>query len=256
MTLTVQPLRFTDNIEEMTRLLTALGLSVSITSDKPGWGVLAGRSGTVALHSAASSDTGAPQGSTCLSFEDSDLDALARRLATAGFGNDAHPGESIVYDEAYGRAITITVHGEELTINGTSGDLYGYTSTGVAPGPDAGDLRVTPIRFVDDQTADRRLLEALGLSVVGEASSDFTQLALPEPGGAVGLHHIYTDELPIVPGPFAVQLTFETATPLPEIVQRAQSAGAAARLNASEFGDFVTVTDPDGQEIQVHATTA
>ncbi len=254
MSLTVQPIRFTDNIEEMTRLLVALGLSVSVTSDKGGWAVLAGRAGTVALHSAADSASGAKHGQTSLSFETDALDELARRLTASGFGNADHPGESMVYDEAYGRAISITVGDEELTINGRSDDLYGYSSTGVQPG--AGDLRVTPIRFVDDQTADRRLLESLGLSVVGEASPEFTQLALPDPGGAVGLHHLYTDELPVVPGPFAIQLTFETSTPLAEIVQRAKAAGAAATLNESEFGDFVTITDVDGQEIQVHTASA
>lgn len=253
MSLTVQPLRFTDNIDDMTRLLTALGLSVSVTSDKGGWVVLAGRAGTVALHSAADSDRGAQQGETCLSFEETELDALARQLVASGFGNADHPDESMVYDEAYGRAITITVDGEELTINGRSDDLYGYSSTGVESGPEAGDLRVTPIRFVADQTDDRRLLESLGFSLVGEADPHFTQLALPDAGGSVCLHYPYTDELPIVPGPFAIQLTFETTAPLPEIVQRAESAGAAAKLNESEFGDFVTITDPDGQQIQVHS---
>lgn len=256
MSLTVQPIRFTDNVEEMARLLVALGLSVSVTSDKGGWVVLAGRTGTVALHSASDSATGAGRGQTSLSFETDALDDLARRLTASGFGNADHPEESMVYDEAYGRAITITAGGEQLIINGRSDDLYGYSSTGVTPGTDAGDLRVTPIRFVDDQSADRRLLESLGFSLVGEASPDFTQLALPDPGGSVGLHGIYTDELPILPGPFAIQLTFETATALPEIVQRAQSAGAEAKLNESEFGDFVTITDADGQQIQVHAASA
>lgn len=256
MSLTVQPLRFTDNIEAMTRLLTALGLSVDITSDKGGWVVLSGRAGTVALHSAAESATGAKQGSTCLSFDETALDDLARQLVASGFGNAGHPDESMVYDEAYGRAITITVGSDQLIINGRSEDLYGYSSTGVVPGPAAGDLRVTPIRFVDDQSADRRLLESLGFCLVGEANLYFTQLALPDPGGAVGLHRAGDAELPVIPGPFAIQLTFETATPLPEIVQRAESAGAAATLHKSEFGDFVTVIDPDDQQIRVHSASA
>lgn len=256
MSLTVQPIRFTDNVEAMSRLLVALGLAVSITSDKGGWVVLAGRTGSVALHSASGATSGARQGQTCLAFETDALEDLARRLTASGFGSAGHLEESMVYDEAYGRALTITSGEDELTINGRSEDLYGYTSTGVEPGPDAGDLRVTPIRFVDDQASDRRLLEALGFAVVGVAGPDFTQLTLPDPGGAVGLHHVYTDELPIVPGPFAIQLTFETTTPLPEIVERATTAGAQATLNESEFGDFATITDVDGQEIQVHACSA
>lgn len=252
MNLFVQPIRFTDDIDAMTRLLTTLGLRVALTADKGGWVVLAGRAGTVALHSAADAATGARPGHTSLCFEASDLPALARRLTAGGFGDDGHPAGSMVYDEAYGRAITVTLNDEELTINGTSDDLYGYTSTGVTPGPDAGDLRVTPIRFIDDQAPDRRLLEALGFALVGEANEHFTQLTLPGAGGSVGLH-LAGDESRVIPGPFAVQLSFETATPLPEIMQRAAAADATTALHESEFGDHVTITDPDGQQIQVHA---
>lgn len=252
MTLLVQPIRFTDNIDAMSNLLKALGLSVSISSDKGGWVVFAGQTGTVALHSAADSARGAQQGETSLSFEATDLEELARRLTANGFGNDGHPEESLVYDEAYGRAITITIGSEELIINGRSDDLYGYSSTGVTPGPDASDLRVTPIRFVDDQMADRRLLEALGFTVVGEPSEYFTKLTLPDPGGSVGLHPT-GDESRVIPGPFAVGLSFETTTALSEIVRRAESADAPAQLHESEWGDHVAITDPDGQQLQVHA---
>lgn len=253
MTLFVQPIRFTDNLDEVTKLLVALGLSVNITSDKGGWVELSGQAGTVALHSAADSASGASQGETTLSFAETELEALARQLVERGFGNDDHPGESMVYDEAYGRAINITLGKDQLVVNGRSDDLYGYSSTGVEPG--VGDLRVTPIRFVDDQGPDRRLLEALGFSVTGEAGDDFTKLSLPGAGGSVGLHHTGAG-IPVIPAPFAVQLTFETTTPLAEIIERATSAGAAAQLHESEFGDHVSIADPDGQQIQVHTAPA
>lgn len=255
MSLTVQPIRFTDNVEQMTRLLVALGLSVSLTSDKGGWVVLAGRTGSVALHSVSGATSGPRQGQTNLSFETDVLEELAGELTANGFGSADHPDESMVYDEAYGRAITITSGKDELTINGRSDDLYGYTSTGVTPGLEAGDLLVTPIRFVDDQRADRRLLEALGFAVVGEADEQFTRLSLPGTGGAVGLHPAGV-QIRVVPGPFAVQLHFETATPLAEMIQRAESAGVAAELRESEFGAHVTITDADGQEIQVDSAMA
>lgn len=253
MTLFVQPIRFTSNVDAMSDLLVALGLSVNITSDKGGWTVLSGRAGTVGLHSAADSASGARPGQTGLSFEETALVDLARQLTERGFGNEGHPEESMMYDEAYGRAITISLGGDNLVINGRSDDLYGYSSTGIEPG--VGDLRVTPIRFVDDQAPDRRLLEALGFALVGEASEHFTQLALPGAGGSVGLHPA-GGELRVIPGPFAVQLTFETTTPLTEIMQRATSAGAESTLVDSEFGDHVTITDPDGQRIQVHSAAA
>ncbi|RNI20278.1 hypothetical protein [Flexivirga caeni] len=253
MTLFVQPIRFTDNVDTMAKFLAALGLSVSLTSDKGGWTVLAGATGTVALHSAADATSEAKPGSTSLSFEETALDELARRLVATGFGDAGHPGESMVYDEAYGRAISITLGGEELVVNGQSDDLYGYTSTGVEPG--VGDLRVSPIRFVDDQGPDRRLLEALGFRVVGKASEHFTGLALPGVGGSVGLHPT-SDEARVIPGPFAVQLSFETATPLAEVIERVTAVGTAATLHESPWGDHVSITDPDGQPVLVHAAPA
>lgn len=256
MSLTVQPLRFTDNIDAMTRLLTALGMSVSVTSDKGGWVVLSGRTGTVALHTVADASSGAQRGQTSLSFEATELEQLAQQLTAAGFGNGDRPDESMVYDEAYGHALTITVGGEALTINAAIEDLYGYSSTGVRPGPGTGDLHVTPIRFVDDQAADRRLLEALGFSLIGEASPDFTELSLPDSGGSVGLHPLVSSETGFASGPFAVQLHFSTTTPLTQIIERAASVGIAAQLHESEFGDHVTITDPDGQQIQVHTSPA
>lgn len=252
MTLFVQPIRFTDNIDEMARLLATLGLSVSITSDKGGWVELSGRTGTVALHSAADSATGAQRGQTLLSFAETDLEALARKLVARGFGNDDHPEESMVYDEAYGQAITITRGTDQLTINGRSDDLYGYSSTGTEPG--VGDLRVVPIRFVDDPVPDQRMLEALGFSLDGDTDERFTKLALPGTGGAVGLHPT-GGETPVISGSFAVQLHFGTGAPLPDIIRRAESAGAAATLYESEFGAHVAISDPDGQQIQVHPAT-
>lgn len=250
MSVLVRPIRFSNDVSAMATFLEAMGLTASVTSDQGGWATLQARTGGVSLHSAASSDTGGKPGQTSLCFDADDLEGLTGQLQEAGYsGPDGEP--LVVNDQAYGRDLAVVVDGQRLTINGVMDDLYGYRSTGAEPG--TGDLDVCPIRFVADQTQDRRLLEALGLSVRGEATPEFTLLALPGAGGAVGLHHPYTDDLPIVPGPFAVQLTFETTTPLSQIVDRAKAAGAPATLNASEFGDFVTITDPDGQEIQVHA---
>ncbi len=49
-----------------------------------------------------------------------------------------------------------------------------------------------------------------------------------------------------------MQLTFETAEPLVEVAERLADNGFDAPITREDFGAFVTVTDPDGQEVQIH----
>lgn len=119
-----------------------LGLAVHIELEGGGWVDLAAGGGRVALHSATGSDTGGLPGQTRLSFEVDDVETLAVRLIAAGF-EDATP-----YDEAYGRALTVTDPlGDQLIIDERIEDLYGYRLH------DAGgaqrSTRVVPVRFTD-----------------------------------------------------------------------------------------------------------
>jgi hypothetical protein len=71
--------------------------------------------------------------------------------------------------------------------------------------------------------------------------------------GYVGLHHIYSDDLPIVGGAAAVHLTFSTEEPLDDVARRLVDSGHGdASVSRQEFGAMLTVTDPDGQQVQVH----
>lgn len=51
MTLFVQPIHVTNNLDAMSNLLVALRLSAKITTDNDNWAVLPGRGSTLALHS-------------------------------------------------------------------------------------------------------------------------------------------------------------------------------------------------------------
>lgn len=83
----VQPIRFTDDVAAMRDFLTVLGLRARLESDRGGWVDLASGGGRAALHSAATSATGAIHGETHLSFETDDVDAWligSRRPASRG----------------------------------------------------------------------------------------------------------------------------------------------------------------------------
>jgi len=169
--LVVRPVRFTDNVEQVRRLLEALGLRPRLESEGGGWVDMVAGGGMVALHSARNSARHAPSGLTSLSFEADDIDALAKRLDAAGVP------DVVVYDEAYGRVLTCRDPlGDEIAVDERSVDLYGYRAhdpAGVRPG-----LRVMPVRFADPLGPYGGFLAALGLEPRGEPDAHFTGYAL------------------------------------------------------------------------------
>lgn len=114
--LAVQPIWYQTDLAEPHRILAAIGLRPRITSDAGTWiDFTADGGGLAALHQHA-------EGKTDLSLEYiGDLDALAESLSRAGF-------TASVIDEAYNRTLLVdTPDGDQLWVNGTIDDLYGYT---------------------------------------------------------------------------------------------------------------------------------
>jgi hypothetical protein len=244
----VRPVRFTDNIEPMRAFLELIGLRSRIESLRGGWIELVADGGVVALHSVATADSGAKQGQTSLSFEADDVDAIAAALA------DAAVPDVTIYDEAYGRVLTFTDPlGDRLAIDEQMTDLYGYRAL---PGRKPVGPIVMPVRFCDPAGPYGRLLQVLGLEPVGEINEYYVNFAAAGgERGLVGLHRVFGDILPIVAGSGSVQLTFSSAEPLREIAGRLTDAGFTARLQTKDFGSLLSVTDPDGQPVQVHAAS-
>lgn len=243
----VQPIRFTDGVTAMRDFLATLGLQVRLESESGDWVDLASGGGRVALHSADSSVTGARGGETRLSFETDDVDALAEGLRSAGVAGVT------VYDEAYGRALDCRDPvGDPVTVNEQPDDLYGYRL--LSGGAASASMRVTPVRFTDPRGPVSGWLEALGLARLGEPNDSYVMYAAAGGDhGYVGLHYVYSDHLPIVAGPTAVQLTFCTDEPMDEVARRLVDAGYGdAAVSRERFGAMLTVTDPDGQQVQVH----
>jgi uncharacterized glyoxalase superfamily protein PhnB len=242
----VCPVRFTDRIEAMREFLMVLGLAPRVESERGGWVDLVAGGGMVALHEASSSDLGALPGETTLSFEVDDADAVAESLRSAGFA-DAH-----VHDENYGRALTVTDPlGDLILLNERSGDLYGYRMHD--PDRCHPGTRVVPVRFTDEAMAYARFLNALGLR--GEPDPSYAQFAAAEGDhGSVGVHHVFGEDLPVVPGPGGtVQLTLTATEDLQLLVERLRKGGYDdAEVVQEDFGSLVSVTDPDGQSVRVH----
>lgn len=81
MSITVQAIRFSDDMAAMRALLEQLGLVAVVSS--PQWAVMRSGSGDVLLHGTVNAANGAPAGSTELTFETDDLDAVAVRFGVA-----------------------------------------------------------------------------------------------------------------------------------------------------------------------------
>jgi len=248
----VRPVRFTSHLPEMQHFLELLGLRPWIVADGGGWRDLACGGGRVALHDAATSDTGGLPGQTTLAFEAADVTELANRLTAAGV-----PGVT-VSDEAYGRVLTCQdPDGATVAIDERVSDLYGYQFRGEQGASKS--LRVMPVRFADPAGPYGAFLQALGLRPAGEINPYYVNfLADGGAQGQVGLHHVFSDELPIVRGEHspAVQLTFQSAEPLEQIADRLSAAGFEPGILVEDFGSLLHVGDPDGQEVQVHTEAA
>lgn len=209
----IRPLRFSANVDAMREFLELVGLRSRIESERGGWVDMVAARGMVALHDAASSTTGGRPGQTSLTFEADDIDELKARLEAAGYADVS------IWDEAYGRVLSVVAPGGTIWIDERSEDLYGYKLHAAKP-----DDRwsVTPYVADEKQQAWEQFLEALGT----EPLLRFGQ-SVPESG---------------------VRLDLETTEDMDEVRRRV--AGAGHQVTRTEEG--LEMIDPDGQLMVVH----
>ncbi|GLY37718.1 hypothetical protein Amsp01_037420 [Amycolatopsis sp. NBRC 101858] len=110
----VLPIRYSSDVEALTRFYTALGLSTGPVSRPGGWVELPADGGTLAVH------RGAGAGRCELAFEtDELLEDVADRLREAGY----EPGP--VIDEGFGRSLRVPdPDGVWVQINAYDRELY------------------------------------------------------------------------------------------------------------------------------------
>jgi hypothetical protein len=222
----VRPLRYTDDIAAMRGFLELLGMSSRVESDRGGWVTMVSGAGLVALHDAATSTTGGKPGRTALSFEGSDLEALAGRLSDGGWDDAA------IWDEAYGRVLSVTDPDAEALWVDSHDDDYGFRVRDPERDP---RWSVMPVRSTPKVEEYARFLGCFGLP-------PYAGPPAPTLGGHVGLVRIES-------GAGSVRLGFATEEPPADVADRLRSAGYAdAEVEAS----VLSVTDPDGERVVVH----
>lgn len=247
--ITVFPVRFSDDPAAMIDFTALLGLAPLVTTDRNSFGELRAGAGALMVHRAAGSETASAAGETHLDFTTDDLDAARSHLEALGL-------QARVWDESYGRQGCVLGRlGEELGINETQTDLYGYIGH-EDPRPDPG-VTVVAVRSSADPDADEAFFAGLGFTSDGLAAPDYRELAGGPGAGSIGLH-APIDGLPVSRegrsdfGDVALaRLSFSTAEDLAVLVDRLRAAGHEARL-VEDGARAVHVTDPDGQHVEIH----
>ena len=237
MSITVQAIRFTDDVPAMRVLLEQLGLVAVVST--PQWAVMRSGSGDVLLHAAANAANGAPAGSTELTFETDELDAIAARFGV------------LPIDEAWGRSIEIRDPlGDRVTVNAQQEDFYGYEVSAALPDP---SISVCPVRFTDPCGGYGGFLTELGLHQSSPDDDSF--VAYGADHGSVGVHVARPEEtmrlLADAPGA-QVHLTLSTAGDPETLAAALRAAGHDVRVDTS-FGTMLELIDPDGRSLQIHA---
>jgi catechol 2,3-dioxygenase-like lactoylglutathione lyase family enzyme len=209
-----------------------------VEASKDGWADLVGAGGRVGVHPLASS--GVDETSTSLCLLASDAVAVAVQLQQAGF-------DARWWDESFGRQAAVRGPYGELTINEPMSDFHGYQRHDVTPAPDDPEVTVLAVLFVPDFTAAADFFAAFGF-VGDEGRPGWRPLRSDQTSGAIGLHA--TDRDP-EPG-YVCGLSFETTEDLSAFADRLRARGYQVDDDRNAAAPHITVTDPDGNRIEVH----
>lgn len=235
--------RFTEDPQAVTAFLEAVGMAPQVTSQDGGFALLSAAGGSVGVHRAAGSQTGAVPGQTQLCLAVGSVDEVA---GVEGV---------VTWDESYGRHAGITdPFGGGIWIDEDQADLYGgYRAHAGEPRE---GLFVTAVRHSPDFAADRAFFARFGLTA-GAGDDGWLPLRAAD-GSTLGLHRPSGEPItePAADNPVGdnsvCHLGFETTEPLEDVRDRLVAAGFQASIVEQDHLRHLGVVDPDGCQVQVH----
>lgn len=233
----VSPYRFTDRPAEMRRFLEAVGLHPVITKDD--FAVLRGSAGMVAVHPLASAVT-TNHVTTSFCLETDDARAAAEALALDGL-------PTRWWDESFGRQAAVAGPGAEISLNEPMTDPYGYTEHSPDDASGGFVVDVVAVFFTPHLDHWQAFFERLGFTTRVSASG-WRELSSGTDSGIVGLH---ADEAAAA---WSARggISFKTSEPLDKFVARMRDLGYEVTEEPEAQAPHVTVTDPDGEAIEIH----
>ncbi len=247
----IWPLRFTPDPAAMIDFYARLGLHQSLSHETGTFATFVGRSGTLGVHDARTTTSGAVPGHAALNLATADVEAAAVELTVLGH-------EVRVWDETYGKqGVVVARQGRVIGLNEDhQDDLYGgyraHTTTTV-PLLDVVAVCVTP-----DLLAEAAYFASFGFVAPSYDDPFWIGLRASERSGVIGLHSgeiesrsPRPDDDPFEPV-YEVRIGFETSQPLEQLAERLRSAGLDPTMITDVPDPRIVLTDPDGDEVQIH----
>jgi catechol 2,3-dioxygenase-like lactoylglutathione lyase family enzyme len=247
---TVCPYRFSADPAAVVAFLDLVGLRREVSTTDDSFAVLRGRRGRVAVHhSPHQAATGVPPGSTSLVLVVDDAVAATADLARDGL-------EVACWDEAWAKQGAVRdPFGQGVWLNQPVRDLHGYV--GHPPVPSQVD--VVAVCWTPDFAASESFFRRLGFTGPPPVHDGWWPLDAVGDGGQVGLHAHdgpppvgpWSPDDPVSPAAL-VGLSLRTTEPLDRLGERLAAAGHPVRDDRDATAPHLTVTDPDGVEIELH----
>ena len=249
---TIWPLRFSPNPAAMIEFFTVLGLHNTLSHPERTFATFDGRSGKLGIHTAAGTASGAVPGHTSLNFTTADITAAGHELVASGL-------EVHIWDETYGKqGVIIAPQGAVIGLNeDTEDDLYGgyqvHERTAATP------LDVVAICHTDDIAREVAYFASFGFTADSVNDSPLEPLHADGNSGILALRHRHSP----LRQPSRRPPETSSARPYPcsshsrptNRSMRSQNGsgnpGDQAATGEDQAGRHVSVTDPDGEEIQI-----
>jgi len=247
---TVCPYRFSADPAAMVGFLDLLGLRREVTTAEDSFAIMRGRRGRVGVH-AASEDTatGVPAGRTSLAFVVDDAVRATEDLAEDGY-------EVACWDESYAKQGAVRdPFGHGVWLNEPVRDLHGYLGHPAEPS----HVDVVAVCFTPDAARSEPFFRRLGFTGPPPVHEGWWPLDAVDEGGQVGLHAsdgvpeagAWSADDPVSPAAL-VGISFSTTEPLDRLGERLAGAGHPVRDDRDATAPHLSVTDPDGVEIELH----
>ncbi len=233
----VSPYRFTDRPEEVRRFLEDIGLRPTISKD--GYAVLRGTAGMVAVHPVASAVT-TDRVTTSFCLETDDARAAADTLAQEGL-------TTRWWDESFGRRAMVRAPEAEISLNEPMTDTYGYIDHRPDDLQSGFAVEVVSVLFTAQPDRWEAFFRRLGFAAVTSVPG-WRELRSSAASGVVGLHASEPDS----PAPDDSGLSFKTSEPISDFVDRMRGLGYEVTEEPEAQAPHVTVTDPDGERLEIH----